>query len=71
MRVFTFYSETSLFLIVSIGCEPILKNSVMQGWEKCVHVRGKYVQKTAWYETGKIYWHDMNRIPHEIWTANI
>jgi hypothetical protein len=45
--LFKFDLEFSLFLAFSIGCEPNLKNSVLQGGDKCVHVGGEYLEKTA------------------------
>jgi hypothetical protein len=42
------------------GCEPILKDSMLQGQYKCVHAEGKHLEKTVQYEIGKTgYWHAM------------
>lgn len=41
-------------------------------WDKSVHVRGQYLDKTAWYETGKmICLHVMTKFPGQILTAHI
>jgi hypothetical protein len=72
-KLLTYESSVYLnwpFLCITTDCDPILINSILQGWNKYKHVQGQYLRKLSnikW--VGLFTWHAIIRIPDQIWTA--